>query len=553
MKRIPLHTPLWLLLALPVYLFACGKKGGGDDQNPPPPPDNCMYLGVDTCLQQPKTTVVVNLNDVKQTIHSFGASDGWTAKFIGKWTDVQKKNQIADLLFSTDTLQDGSPKGIGLSLWRFNIGGGSYEQGTASNITDEWRREECFLNADGASYDWTKQAGQQWFLQAAKQRGVKYVLGFSLTPPVYMTQNGKAYNGSGTTAMNIQVGKMDAYADFLAQVTKHFQFDYLSPVNEPQWAWGQATGANQEGTQATNTEMATLVKSLSPKLSGSSAKVVIGEAGRWEYLTGSNSDNRGDQINQFFSAASANYIGNLPAVEKAISSHSYFTTCPDDNMINIRKQVAAKINQVDASLQTWQTEFGILGDICGKLNGSPRSTNINYGLYVAKVLHHDLTVANVTTWQWWLAMSPYNYSDALVYINDPSGQINVNNCKADGIVMDSKQLWSFGNFARFIRPGMKRIAAGEQNVTDPVAAAGSLMVSAYKDETSKKLVVVVVNPEAKDKLLQLTGENSPLNLTGNTVAVYTTDFAYNLKKTVNAVNNITVPASSIVTLVGSYQ
>src|SRR3954465_15252558 len=130
MKRISIYTPLWALLALPVYLFACGKKGGGNDPNPPSN-NTCMYLGIDTCQQNSKTTIVVNLNNVKQTIHSFGASDCWTAKYIGKWTDVQKKNQIADLLFSTDTLQDGSPRGIGLSLWRFNIGGGSYEQGTA--------------------------------------------------------------------------------------------------------------------------------------------------------------------------------------------------------------------------------------------------------------------------------------------------------------------------------------------------------------------------------------------------------------------------------------
>ncbi|OQP59560.1 hypothetical protein A3860_37135 [Niastella vici] len=510
-----------------------------------------MYLGVDTCQQKPKTTITVNLNEVKQTIHSFGASDCWTAKYIGKWADVTKKNQIADLLFSTDTLQDGSPKGIGLSLWRFNIGGGSYEQGTASNIADEWRREECFLNADGITYDWSKQAGQQWFLQAAKARGVKYTLGFSITPPVYMTTNGKAYNGTGGTAMNIQNGQLDAYADFMAQVTSHFQFDYLSPVNEPQWTWGQATGASQEGTQATNAEVSALVRSLSPKLSG--AKVVVGEAGQLDFLYGRNTDGRGDLINQFFASGSANYIGNLPAVEKAISAHSYFTTCPDDNMINIRKQVAAKINQVDANLQTWQTEFGILGDICGKYNGSPRNTSIDYGLYVAKVLHHDLTIANVTSWQWWLAMSPYNYSDALVYINDPSGQINVPNCKQDGIVLDSKQLWSFGNYARFIRPGMKRITANVQGVTDPVMAAGSLMISAYKDETSKKLVVVLINPESTDKQLQLSGENSPLNLSGNTVAVYTTDFAYNMKKTVNAVNNISVPSRSVVTLVGTYQ
>ena len=500
---------------------------------------------------KPKTIITVNLNEVKQTIHSFGASDCWAAKYIGKWADVQKKNQIADLLFSTDTLQNGTPKGIGLSLWRFNIGSGSYEQGAASNISDEWRREECFLNADG-SYDWNKQAGQQWFLQAAKQRGVTYTLGFSNTPPVYMAKNGKAYNSYGGTAMNLLDGKLEAYADFMAQVTKHFQFDYLSPVNEPQWTWGQATGASQEGTPATNAEVAALVKLLSQKLSGTSTKMVVGEAGQLEFLYGRNTDGRGDLINQFFATASSNYIGNLPNVERAISAHSYFTTCPDTNMINIRKQVAAKINQVDASLQTWQTEFGILGDICGKYNGSPRNTGIDYGLYVAKVLHHDLTIANVTTWQWWLAIGPYNYSDALVYINDPSGQINVPNCRQDGIVLDSKQLWSFGNYARFIRPGMKRIAGNVQGITDPVMASSSLMVSAYKDEVSKKLVVVIINPEATGKQLQLTGEKSSLNLRGNTVAVYTTDMTHNLTKTVQAVNNIAVPARSVVTLVGTY-
>lgn len=281
--------------------------------------------------------------------------------------------------------------------------------------------------------------------------------------------------------------------------------------------------------------------------------MVVGEAGQLDFLYGRNTDGRGDQINQFFASGSSNYIGNLPNVERAISAHSYFTTCPDDNMINVRKQVAAKINQVDASLQTWQTEFGILGDICGKYNGSPRNTGIDYGLYVAKVLHHDLTIINVTSWHWWLAISPYNYSDALVYINDPSGQMNVPNCRQDGIVLESKQLWSFGNYARFIRPGMKRITANVQGVTDPVMAAGSLMISAYKDETSKKLVVVIINPEATDKQVQLTGENSTLNLSGNTVAAYTTDFAYNLRKSVQAINNIAVPARSVVTLVGAYQ
>jgi hypothetical protein len=71
----------------------------------------------------------------------------------------------------------GQPKGIGLSLWRFNIGAGTAEQGAASGIKDEWRRAESFLNNDG-TYNWDKQAGQVWFLKAAKERGVNEFLAF---------------------------------------------------------------------------------------------------------------------------------------------------------------------------------------------------------------------------------------------------------------------------------------------------------------------------------------------------------------------------------------
>ncbi|HSC39692.1 MAG TPA: glycoside hydrolase, partial [Chitinophagaceae bacterium] len=459
--------------------------------------------------------------------------------------------KIADLLFSMDTLSDGSPKGIGLSLWRFNIGAGSFEQGDTSGIATDWRREECFLNADG-SYNWNKQAGQQWFLQAARQRGVKYSLGFALSAPVSMTKNGRAYNSSNTASFNIADGRMSDFAEFLAQTAQHWQFDYVSPVNEPQWTWGTPTGAQQEGTQALNTEVTDLVKSLSGKLTAHTAtsKIIVGEAGQWNFLYGSNTDGRGSQITDFFSSSSSDYIGNLPNTMHAISAHSYYTTCPDDNMVSIRQQVAAKVKQTDATLEAWQTEFGILGNICNIYNGSPRNTGIDYGLYVAKTIHHDLTIANVVSWQWWLAVSPYNYSDALVYINDPSGNINVDNCKQDGIVLDSKQLWSMGNYSRFIRPGMKRVNASVQGLENPVTAAQSVMVSAYKDEASKKLVIVVVNYAKQQNILQLSGISGPA---GNRLDTYLTDGQNSLKRSATAADNIVVPASSVLTLTGTYQ
>jgi len=540
-------------LAFPVALLAleCKKKDSAL-----PPPDNgrsCFYNGVDTCNNKPvKLALTVDMGSVQQTIHSFGASDGWTCKFIGKWADVNKKNKIADLLFSMDTLQDGTPKGIGLSLWRFNIGAGSYEQGDTSQIATDWRREECFLNADG-TYDWSKQAGQQWFLQAARQRGVKYSLGFALSPPVSMTKNHRAHGISGTASLNIADGRLNDYADFLAQVAGHWHFDYVSPVNEPQWDWGGTSGvAQQEGSQAINSQVADLVKALSPRLAAvaPSTNTVIGEAGQWDFLYGRNTDSRGDQINQFFSSSSPNYIGNLGNTLHAISSHSYYTTCPDDNLVNIRQQMAAKVRQVDPALGTWQSEFGILANICNLYNGSPRTTNIDYGLYVAKTIHNDLTVAGVTSWQWWLAVSPYNYSDGLVYINDPSGNINVDNTKQDGVVLDSKQLWSLGNFSRFIRPGMQRVAAVVQGMDNPVTVAGSIMASAYKDNNSKQLVVVVVNFSASATTLQLSGVSG---LAGNRLNTYLTDASNSLKRSWVAADNIVIPARAIVTLTGTYQ
>lgn len=453
-----------------------------------------------------------------------------------------------------DTAADGSPKGIGLSLWRFNIGAGSCEQGDSSYIKDPWRREECFLNSDG-TYNWNKQAGQQWFLQAARQRGVAYTLGFAVSPPVFMTRNGKAFSPGGKS-LNIQNNRLPDYADFLTRVAGHFHFNYISPVNEPQWGWnaGSDGRASQEGSPAQNTDISALVKLLSADLSSKAltTRVIVGEAGEWNFLYGKNDDGRGDQIAQFFSASSSNYIGDLPNVVHAISSHSYFTTCPDDNMVNVRMQVNNKINQVDPSLETWQTEFGVLGNICNKYNGYPRHTGINYGLYVAKVIHHDLVIANASSWEWWLAVNPYNYSDGLVYIDDPSGQINPRNSESDGQILTSKQLWALGNYSRFIRPGMQRVGAAVQGINDPVIAAGTLMVSAYKDAGNKKLVIVIVNISADPRIFQLTDGSTPLAVEGNELNTYLTDATNDLKRSSASADKITVPPQSIMTLVGTY-
>jgi hypothetical protein len=93
------------------------------------------------------------------------------------------------------------------------------------------------------------------------------------------------------------------------------------------------------------------------------------------------------------------------------------------------------------------SEYCILGDNEGEIKGEGKDLGIDPALYMAKVIHNDLVNANASAWHWWIAISPYNYKDGLVYIDKN---------KTDGDFKSSKMLWALGNYSRFIRPGAVR-------------------------------------------------------------------------------------------------
>ena len=480
--------------------------------------------------QAKEVTININFSKTHQTISNFGASDAWSCQFVGNWPD-DKRNKIADLLFSRDTDANGSPKGIGLSLWRFNIGAGSAQQADQSGIKDEWRRAESFLNNDG-SYNWQNQAGQVWFLKAAKKRGVNQFLGFSNSPPVQFTINGKAYATGGK--VNIAPDKYNAFAIYLAKVVKSIEhtskvkFDYISPINEPQWDWSDG---GQEGCPYNNTEIAGLVRSISKEFINNkvSSKILVGEAGSINYLfSPGDKPGKGNQIKDFFKPGSANYIGDLPGVN-TIAAHSYFTTSPMASAIKARKALADSIAAIKG-LNLWQSEYCILGDNAGEIDGNKRDLDINAALYLASVIHTDLTVANVSAWQWWTAISAYDYKDGLIYIDKN---------KTDGSFYPSKMLWAMGNYSRFITPGAVRIDAAVSSATDK-----PLLTSAFIN--GKNLTVVIINPNADDVITGFDTNNTKVQFTSSYV---TSQAAELMAAKITGVKNL-VPARSIVTLTG---
>lgn len=488
-----------------------------------------LALNVSLAIGQHKeATIDIDFSKTYQTISNFGASDAWSCQFVGNWPD-DKRNKIADLLFSQDIDADGSPKGIGLSLWRFNIGAGSAQQRNESGINDEWRRAESFLNTDG-TYNWQNQVGQVWFLKAAKKRGVKQFLGFTNSPPVQFTINKKAYARGGK--VNIATDQYANFAAYLAKVVKGVEqvskvkFDYISPINEPQWDWSDG---GQEGSPYNNTEIAGVIRSINKEFEAKkiSSKILVGEAGSINYLfTKGDKPGKGNQINDFFKPGSANYLGDLSGVSKTISAHSYFTTSPMATAVKARKELADNVTAIKG-LGYWQSEYCILGDNAGEMDGNKRDLGIDAALYLASVIHTDLTVANASAWQWWTAISAYDYKDGLIYIDKN---------KTDGNFYTSKMLWAMGNYSRFIRPGAVRIGA-----TISSSTGKPLLISAFKD--GKNIVAVIINPNADDVVAEL-------NTQARFNTLYLTSQVDELKARKIDGSKVTVPSRSVITLTG---
>jgi len=465
-----------LLLSLIFIGIACNKKNNPPDERPKPgeAKDSLTLLpeGAD------KYHVAINPSVKYQTIDNFGASDCWSTQFVGKWP-TSKTNTMADWLFSMDTTENGQPLGIGLSSWRFNIGAGSASQGDNSGINDPWRRSECFLLSNG-SYNWNRQSGQQRFLTAAKERGVEQFIGFSNSAPIYLTKNGKAY-GDQADPENISVNKLPEFADFLIEVVKGIkantgiELTHISPVNESQWDW---TSGSQEGSYMTNNTFRQLVEILDQRMTqtgGLNSKILVTEAGNFTYLYGEG-NTLGNQIEYFFGVNSP--VNNAPNLAKIVAGHSYHSTTPDSKLINTREQVWNKASTIDG-LKVWSSEYCPLGN--GDLQALGWSNwhkdlGMDVALYVARIIFHDLVYARASNWQWWLAISPYDYPDGLIYVSK-------NN--TNGTFQDSKLMWALGNYSRFVRPGTQRIKA-EYTHDD-------LYVTAFSNDDNQTTTIVVIN------------------------------------------------------------
>jgi autotransporter-associated beta strand protein len=424
---------------------------------------------------------VANLGSPQQTMDNFSASDAWSMQNVGLWS-LTNKTIVADLLFKTNS-------GIGLSAWRFNLAAGFDPTVQAGTLWQPWRTENGFLLSSN-NYDWTRQAGQRWFLSAAKVRGIDQYLAMVYSPPTNFTRNGFVYGTDGLGSSNLKPGYAAAFAQYIADVLAHFQtnsvtaeqvaFNYVMPVNEPFWEWNDAS---QEGCRHANADIIADAQALNAALTarGLGTQIVLSEAGTLTslYQTQTSMGTKyGGTYGKYMTAF--NSITNL--LSHCLSAHSYGTDDPNNQLVSVRQTLKSQL-AANPFWRYWQSEYCILGTA-----GPGRDLTMTTALNVSRVIWADLAVANASAWHWWLSLSQADYKDGLLYTDYwQPGDTETLYC--------SKNFWAFGQWSRFIRPGWKRV-----DMTSYANVFG-LMSAAFAAPASNAVAMVFINASATNQTI----------------------------------------------------
>ncbi len=440
-------------------------------------------------------SIGVNKFAEHQTFESFGTSSAWWSQTID---DEETAREIARLLYDDET-------GLGLDVYRYNIGGGEKENPDC-RIGDPNRRTESFyvLNEETGKYeyDFTRDANARRMLDMAVEYGASEVILFCNSPHFSMTASGHASGGLTPYASNLPKENYKAFVDYVLTIADWFvaqgyPVTAISPINEPQWSWG-GDWVGQEGCHYTADETVEVLelfatemqKRNSPyKLSGPESGEL--SPGYYEY------------IDKFFASEILNEFCDT------YSGHSYWI----DNKTWIKSEVGTKFAEQYPDKKFEMSEW------C-ELPLTIDSTTIDSGLYMANIIVQDLNLMNAVSWQSWTAVN----GDGLMEL-------------INGEPVLYSRYYAYKHFSGFIEKDMVRV-----DVMDSFEDKSSIASTAFTD--GEKTVLVLVNNAENPQNIRLYGVY-------DSAEIYVTDSIRNLEKTeLGAMQkNVELPAKSIATVV----
>ncbi len=432
-----------------------------------------------------------------QTFEGFGTSSAWWSQTID---DEETAREIARLLYDDET-------GLGLDIYRYNIGGGEKEN-PACRIGDPNRRTESFyvFNKETGEYeyDFTRDANARRMLDMAVEYGASEVILFCNSPHFSMTASGHASGGLTQYASNLPKENYKAFVDYVLTIADWFvaqgyPVTAISPINEPQWSWG-GDWVGQEGCHYTADETVEVLELFATEMKkrNSPYKLNGPESGQLspEYY---------EYIDKFFESEILNEFCDT------YSGHSYWI----DNKHWIKADVGAKFAQQYPDKKLEMSEW------C-ELPLTIDSTTIDSGLYMANIIIQDFNLMNAVSWQSWTAVN----GDGLMEIKN-------------GELVIYSRYYAYKHFSNFIKEGMVRI-----DVMDSFESSSKVASTAFTD--GEKTVLVLVNNDEAAQDIRLYGRYA-------SAEVYVTDSGCNLEKTEldGSQQSVSLPAKSIVTVVMS--
>ncbi len=444
-----------------------------------------------------------------QTFKSIGASGAWWAQIVGGWDHIDEKSgkpvrdRIAELLYNKET-------GIGMCVYRYNIGGGSKHSGKGE-YSQPARATECFEVSKG-EYDWNRDRNAVYMMKKCVENGADEVIFFVNSPIERLTKNGLAHNKKHQLFHeNISKKNYKEFAEYCLDVTEHFVKDgvpvkYLSPVNEPIWVWN----GGQEGCFYRPRSVKNVFKVFATEIDKrdtlKNVKLSGAESGdlRWfnksytrQLLKDENVRNHLDGVDVHSYCLPLPLPITIPFLNDRLGFVKRF-----------RKWMDRNYNDVPVIMSEWTHMQG------------GRDYGMDSALVTATTMYEDFTLLNAVSWQHWIAVSEVDYCDGLIYINLDDKTFEI-----------TKRYYVTGNFSKYIKPGSKRI----ESETDDE----NVLVTAFKNECETVLVFINNSNEGKEFSLPW----------GNEFLVSVTDENNNLKESVTESSDICLTPKSVTTVV----
>jgi O-glycosyl hydrolase len=439
-------------------------------------------------VENSTSRMTIDESNSYQVWESFGASGAWWSQYLGGWDEpygedtVAVRDRIASYLYSEDD-------GIGLDLYRYNIGAGSADS-MNGNINDKNRRAVSFETEPGV-YDWSKDENAVWFMKRVAELGAKEVVLFCNSPLERLTVNGYAHM-SQKGEVNLLEENYDDFATYVCDVASHFiesgiPVKAISPINEPQWDWLNG----QEGCHYEPKEVVGVFRSF---LSEMNERADLNDV----ELTGPESGEWGGRTKEYAQAILQDDV--LGKYFKTLDIHSYWS----DSASKTSFRAWLNLHYPDLKLR--------MSEWCEMVNG--KDFTMDSAFNMADVIQEDMTILNVTSWQCWVAISDGDYRDGLIYVDKKTHAYRV-----------AKRMWGYGNYTKFINPSYQRV-----NIETDYSDIFNLKPVAFKgvnQEGKPELVMVFINREDEKELkLDIQSDKEY-----NQYRIYTTSEDYDLEET----------------------